>query len=396
MIALRLSILATSLALTPTFVHAADSLRAEVGQPLHTAQELVKQQKYREALAQVDAANAIADKSPYEMLVIGRMQGAAALGAGDSDLAAKAFTAVFASGRLSKDEMMKASQAVATGYYRDKQYAKVSAWVHNYDQYGGADPTVDHLLPQAEYLAGNYAEATRALQELLEAQIKAGRKPGEEDLQLLANCALKQKDDSAYQLALEQLLSYYPKRGYWLDAIARVQRRPGFPARLGLDIYRLKRVTGTLIESAEYVEMAELSLQAGLPFEAKQVLAEGYQAKVLGNGPEAGRQQRLHDLAGRQAAADTLGGTLPADADAKLNTGYTLVVSGKAGEGVALMRQGLAKGGLKHPEEARLHLGEALLAAGRSAEAAAEFASVDGPGAKALARLWSIQATRRP
>jgi len=40
------------------------------------------------------------------------------------------------------------------------------------------------------------------------------------------------------------------------------------------------------------------------------------------------------------------------------------------------MEQGLAKGGLKHPDDARLHLGQAYLLAGKTHSAAKVFKSV--------------------
>lgn len=395
MIFVRRAAIVAVLSLAPAFVNASDMLRPEIGKPLQAAQDLLKHQKYREALAQVDAADAVAGQTPYERFIIGRMRGAAALGAGDPDLAARAFTAVFATGQLSKDEMMKASEAVSIAYYRNKQYTKVPGWIHNYDQYGGTDPAVDQLLTQADYLGANYADAARELRLRLDAKANAGQKPAEEELQLLSNCAVRQKDEGTYQLALEQLLSYYPKKEYWLAAIAGVQRQAGFSERLRLDVYRLKRATATLAEAADYVEMAEMSLQAGFPAEAKQVLVQGYESRILGIGSEAARQQRLRILAERQAVTDRIEGVHPADADAKVNSGYALVLADGVNAGITLMQEGIAQGGLKHPDEARIHLGEALLAAGRAMEAAKAFAAVQGSGAKGLAKLWGIQANRK-
>lgn len=381
------------LLLSPGLVWGGDSLRPEVSKPLQAAQTLLKQQKYQDALAQVAAADAVSGKTPYESFIVERMRSSAALGAGQVDVAAKSSTAVIATGRLSKDEMKQVSQSMVIAYYRDKQYAKVPPWVHSYEQYGGADPAVDQLLAQSDFLAGNYADAAKELRQRLDAQGKAGEKPTEDELQLLANCALKQKDDEGYRVALEQLVRYYPKKDYWIDLISRLQAA-GSSDLLNLDIYRLKRATGTLSGAGDYVEMTEMSLQSGCPAEALQVLAEGYQAKVLGNGPEAARQQRLKDLAQRQAAGEKPGVGQPVDADAKINAGYDLVVGGKADAGIAMMKAAIAQGGLKNPDVATLRLGEAALMAGRAADASRAFQAVRG-GAKGLARLWDIQASRK-
>ena len=72
-----------------------------------------------------------------------------------------------------------------------------------------------------------------------------------------------------------------------------------------------------------------------------------------------------------------------------------LVYSGQAAKGVQLMQQGIAKGGLKRPEDAKLHLGIAQLVAGDKAKAQATFKTVQGTdGTADLARLWALHARR--
>ena len=46
------------------------------------------------------------------------------------------------------------------------------------------------------------------------------------------------------------------------------------------------------------------------------------------------------------------------------------VYEGKAAKGVQLIQQGIEKGGLKRPEDAKLHLGEAQLIAGAQGQGA--------------------------
>ena len=75
--------------------------------------------------------------------------------------------------------------------------------------------------------------------------------------------------------------------------------------------------------------------------------------------------------------------------------GMKLVYAGQAAKGVQLMQQGIAKGGLKRPEDAKLHLGISQLAAGDKAKAQATFKSVQGTdGTADLARLWALYARR--
>ena len=63
---------------------------------------------------------------------------------------------------------------------------------------------------------------------------------------------------------------------------------------------------------------------------------------------------------------------------------------GQFDKGIALIQQGIAKGGHKHVDDARLHLGIAYLRAGNKAKANEAFRSVKGTDGPAyLARLWT-------
>jgi len=63
---------------------------------------------------------------------------------------------------------------------------------------------------------------------------------------------------------------------------------------------------------------------------------------------------------------------------------------GQYDKGIALIQQGIAKGGHKHVDDARLHLGIAYVRAGNRAKANEAFRSVKGTdGAADLARLWT-------
>jgi hypothetical protein len=376
----------------------ADALRPEVGKPLQAAQQLIKEQKYKDALAKVGETDAIPNKTPYEKLIIEQMRSVAANGAGDVDTAAKATDAVIATGKLGHDQELKLMQVMVSSFYRAKEYSKALGWAQRYQKAGGNDPEMDTLIAQSYYLSGDYAGAAREMQNQVAAAEKAGRTPTETQLQLLASCYLKQNDKAGYARTLQELVAYYPKKEYWADVLVQIQRKPGFSDRLTLDVYRLMMATGNLTQASDYMEMAQLALQAGFPVEAQQVINQGYANRALGTGPEAERQKRLKDLADKQAAEDKKSLNVDAQAlakrgaDAMVATGYNLTLNGKVDQGIALMQQGIAQGGLKHPEDAKLHLGEAYLRAGKTAEANKVLKTVQGTdGTQDLARLWSIR-----
>jgi hypothetical protein len=387
--------LAALLAAAPAF---AEALRPEVGKPLQAAQGAIKQQKYRDALARIKEAEAAGPLSPRESALLEQLRGIAASGAGDNLAAARAFEAAIASGHLAPADQAHLTQAVGSLYYQARDYSKATAWLRRIVDAGSGDEATKTLLAQAYYLSEDYANAARALRDQVSGAEQAGRTPSEAHLQLLANAELKRDNPDGYGAALEKLAAHYPKADYWVALLQRVQARPGFAGRLSLDALRLARAVGTLSTAAQYTEAAELALQGGLPAEAKAFLDQGFAAGILGTGPDAERHKRLRALADQKAAADlkALAQGEGEAADARdgtglVNTGLAYVGLGQPAKGARLIEQGIAKGGLKQPDDARLRLGYAYLSAGARDKAAQAFKAVQGKdGAQELARLWLI------
>ena len=77
-----------------------------------------------------------------------------------------------------------------------------------------------------------------------------------------------------------------------------------------------------------------------------------------------------------------------------MRVGYAYVTMGQYDKGIPLIEQGIAKGGLKRPEDAKLHLGMAHLLSGKNKSKAVQtLRSVQGnDGAADLGRLWAVYA----
>ena len=397
-----LRIVALSLALLGAAAQAQESVRPEVGKPLQEAQSLIKAGKYKEALVKVHDAEVVANKTAHENYLVERMRIAAASGAGDMASAAKAYEALSASGKLAPADKLKMAESIAGGYYRNKEYAKTVEWVQRYQREGGTSPQMQTLLIQAQYQSGDVAGVTKQLMSDIQADEKAGKAPSEDQLKLLMNATARQPEGQAYTYALERLVTYYPKKEYWVELIAGVQRKPGFSDRFSLDIYRLMLATGGAMKANDYMEMTQLALQAGLAAEGKAAIEKGFASGVLGTGPEADRQKRLRDLATRKAEearvemptkeAEALAAK---DGTALVAVGLNLATSGQAAKGAALIDKGIAKGGLKRPEDAKLRLGQALVLAG-DPKAAGVLRGVTGAdGTADLAHMWIILAKRK-
>jgi len=393
-------IVAAAAALALGAAHGQAGLRPEVGKPLQAAEGLIKAGKFREALGKIREVDAVGGKSASENLMVERMRLAAASGAGDADTAAKAFETVGAS--VGGADKLRMIESIAGSYYRAKDYAKAQQWYARYFKEGGTSSANRTLMIQTQYLSGDLAGASRELMNEIQAAERSGATPAEDRINLLMNAAVKQKDVNSETFALERLVTYYPKKEYWVSLLSRMQRKPNFSDRLTLDTYRLSLATGSMSAANDFSEMAQLALQAGSGAEAKQVLEKGFAAGVLGTGPEAERHKRLRDLVNKRieeakktAADDEKSALAAKDGNDLLTIGLNRVYEGQKAQGVQLMQQAIAKGGLKRPEDAKLHLGIAQILAGENAKALATFKTVGGSdGTTDMARLWSLYARR--
>ena len=384
-------------------VTAQEALRPEVGRPLQAAQELIKAQRFKEALAKVRDADAVSGKTANESFMVERMRIAAASGAGDVDTAARSFEVLSGSSRVPAADKIRMIESIAGGYYRARDYAKAMQWAQRYFRDGGTNAAIRTLLIQSQYLNGDFAGAAKELTAEVQAAERAGTAPAEDRLKLLLNAALKMNDNNSYVFAMEKLVTYYPKREYWVDLLTRLQRKPNFSDRLALDTYRLSLASGSMTAANDFMEMAQLALQADFAAESKQVLDKGFASGALGTGPQAERHKRLRDLVtkrleeDKKTLADDERQALAAkDGNGLVNVGMNLVFNGQSAKGLQLMQQGIAKGGLKRPEDAKLHLAIAYLLAGDNVKAQAAFKTVSGnDGTADLARLWTLYARRK-
>ncbi|VWC19268.1 tetratricopeptide repeat protein [Burkholderia lata] len=369
----------------------ADALRSDVAKPLAAAQELYRAHKYRDALGKIAQAAAVPNRTPYETTMVEEMRGAAAMAAGDSGTAAQAYESVLNSGRLSGEDEQRTTAALAGIYFQQKNYPLAIRVAQRYLKAGGSDPEMRTLLTQSYYLSNDCAPLVSQLKASTDAQANGGHAPDEGQLQMLATCAQKVKDGNAYRGALGLLVAYHPSPAYWDEMVTAIRGNPGYLPSLDLDIYRLRRATGSLASANAYMEMTQLALVAGSPAEGKQVIDQGFASGVLGKDAQSDREKRLQALAAKRAQS---GGdaTTPA---APIDAGMNLVFEGRAQQGLPMMEQAIAKGGLEHPDAARLRLGEAYYVAGQKARAVQVLRTVKGAdGSADLARLWTVVASR--
>jgi len=373
----------------------AQAMRAEVGRPLQQAGELLKQGKAREALTKVREAEAVSGKTATEQLTIDRMKAAAAQRAGDMNTAVQALEAIY--GRVGGSEKGQIAEQLSSAYAQLRNNNKATEWLNRAIEAGNNSAGVRQMQSYLQSVSGDYNAIARDAAAAVASAERAGRRPDEGDLLRLADAQQRLNNMGGYGATLEKLVLNYPKKDYWSAYLARLPRKAGFSQRYELDVLRLRLAAGVLEKEGEFMEMAQLALQARLPAEGLRIAEAGFKSGALGTGAEAGRHQRLRDLAIKREAeskADIAERAAQArssgNGDDMVSVGYAMVTLGQVDAGIKLIEEAIAKGKPRHVDEARLRLGMAQLQSPKAGSAAvATLRSVKGSdGAADIARLW--------
>lgn len=396
---MKLRSLALALAAAGVLTAAQAQVRPEIGKPLQQAGEYLKAGKGKEALAKVREADAVVGKTAAEQLTIDRMKAAAAQRAGDYGTAVQALEAVF--NKAGGAEQAQLAEQLAFAYSQAKDFPKASQWAQKAQSLGSTSAQLKQLVQYLQSQSGDYTAIAKDAAAAVAAAEAAGRKPEEGDLLRLADAQQRTGQTGGYISTLEKLLANYPKKDYWSAYLGRLTRKSGFAQRLGLDVMRLRLASGTLEKTDDFMEMAQLAIQAGYPAEGVDIVDKGFAAKVLGVGPEAERHQRLKDLAIKRnaekkasIAADATAAAAAPEGDALVDVGYAYVTMGQVDQGVKLIEQGIAKGKLKRPEDAKLRLGMAQIQSpALRAKGLQTLRSIKGTdGVAEIGRLWTVLA----
>ncbi|MFL6696554.1 MAG: hypothetical protein ACJ8GJ_05260, partial [Vitreoscilla sp.] len=281
--------------------------------------------------------------------------------------------------------------------YSSEQYPKAAVALQRYIDAGGNDPQLKELLPQAQYAAKDFSAAAKGFRSEVDAAIAAGKVPSDKLVRFMVSAYLGEKNDAGYLYGLEVLAVHYPKPDYWRELIGRAREVDNFSDRLTLDVYRLKAQVLGHVDDRERVNYAAIAARAGYPGEAKKVLDDAFATKPF-TGAELADATRLRSEINKAAAGDLAQVAANEKAAQAAKDGNALVAQGllettqdNAAKGADLIAQGIARGGLRQPEEAKLRLGYAQVRAGRDADAMKTFQSITGGnGVSSLAHVWIL------
>lgn len=377
----------------------------ELAKPLKGAQDDLNNKKFADAITKLKEADGNAKKTPYDQHLINEMLGFAYVRTNDYAQASKYLEASLNDGQLEQAEVPKRVRALAQLNYQLKNYDKAIEFGNRAIKGGFADAEMETLVGQAYYLKGDWKGTLKFERELVEGQIKEGKAPKKESLDLMLSSCVKLEDDECQNKALEREVQYYPKPEYWQQLLYTQLKAPNQNDKVMLQTYRLMSEVDSLKRPEDYTEMAQIALDQGSPGEAQRILEKAFQKNVYTDQRAQDKNKRLLESAKKAATADQA--ALPklekeAEAsptgDKDVGVGIAWFGYQQYDKAIAALTNGIQKGGMKaHSDaEAKLLLGIAQFKAGKRDEAQKSWKGVKGDAnLERIATLWSLRAKER-
>ncbi len=353
-----------------TIIPAEAGVRPAVGKPLQEARSLAGSGNYSAAMAKVREAEGVGGLTGEERSVVSQMRNyiAAKSGGGGSTDSAVGVRAKFAND------------------YRSGRYGEVIRDADLLRKYGALDSQSMRIVAQAYYQLRDYSGCLRYIRNNLGLNGATA---------LAMSCAAQAGDSDAMRdLAREAVISS-PTPDNWGRLLRSAEGTKGLGDHETLDLYRLKKLTGTLKTVDDYALLSQLAIQFGSPAESYGVVQSAFTLKIMSGD----RWTRLLNLAKTQSdqAAANLGKNLASAksekrGDSLLRLGEYQVGAGKPQDGVATIQAALAKG-VADQDGGKLRLGYAQLMAGQKDAATRTFNSIKGQSnQQTIAQIWLIYA----
>jgi tetratricopeptide (TPR) repeat protein len=372
-----------------------------VAEPLKKAQQAMSRKQWDTALAEIKKAQAVENKTSFEAYQLDEFLGYVLLQQKQFAEAAPVFERTLKSGFLPAEKVDDRTRTVAQLYFTLRDYRKAAEWSEKWRDKYPNDIDAAVLLGQSYYLLNDFKNAAVTMTSAVDQAERAGQKPKEDWLKIILTSQFRLDNRDGRAQALKRMVRHYPKTEYWANLLDLYRHRDSSD-RITLGYYRLMNEVGVLKDQADYMEMAQLAMDAGVPGEAQRVVENGFGNGTLKstNKTEQGRYDRLLAAAKEKAAADRASLDQLASEASKATQGQIDVSLGQAylsygnyDRAVASLQRGLKKGGVSDADEAQISLGIAYMRQGQNQLASAAFNAVPNDSKwRDLAELWGLRA----
>jgi tetratricopeptide (TPR) repeat protein len=356
---------------------ATPTMRQRVYDKLSQASELAKAEKTAEAIEILRDVEKIKDLSPYEKAQLYTAVGYIEFTRDDTPASIRAYETVLAQEGLPEALRASTLYTLAQLYFQVERFAEsvshLEEWIASSTN-PGPEPYV--LLAQAHYQLEQYREGIEPVQTAIHIAEQRGRRVEESWYLLLRVFWYELENHEKVLEVLQTLVREYPRKEYWVQ-LGALYGEVGDEA-MRVAAYRVAHRQGFLDRETEIVILAQLLMQANVPYRGAVVLARGLEdglveeseenLRLLSQAWTLAQEDRKAITALRQAAVLSDDGELDARlADAHANLAEWEEVVGAAS---SALTKGVAATG-----QVQLLLGMALFELGRFNESRTAFQS---------------------
>ncbi len=341
----------------------AQAVSKEVYDKITKAQEQVDAKDYQGALRALNNLYNPDKLTEYEQANVLNYIGFVYFNMEDVPNAIKTYEKMVAIPSLEPQMAKQTTYTLAQLYTMEEQYQKALSTLDRWftmEINPGPDPFI--LKAQNLYQLERYKEMIAPVENAM--RIARERdKPVKEDWYNLLNFAYFREEDYKQVRDIQKiLLENWPKKRYWFSLA-------GAFTELGEDnnliaSYGAAHDQGMLEKESELVTMAQLYMQAEVPYKAAQLLEKEMES---GRVTKNAKNYRLLSQAWMLSMEDERAvpalkeaARLSDDGELDVRLGNTYLNLGNYDECISAVQAGLRKGGLKNPDNARISLGMCL------------------------------------
>ncbi|HUO94573.1 MAG TPA: hypothetical protein VMU22_16725 [Rhizomicrobium sp.] len=380
-------------ALAPVAASAADTpkLTREVQNDLAGAQKAMQSNDYATALSNVQKAQGVSDRTPYDDYMINTFLAEIYIGQKDYANATAPMEAAADSPAIPDDQKKQTYFNAFQLAMNAKHYQKATTYGANLAAINALDANGYAMLAEAYYETQDFPHAEQYAQKSVDMAKAAGQTPNQGALVIIFNSQVKQHNNGAATQTMEDMAVASNDAADWSQLIDQALGGKNVRDEDAFYLLRLKMLIPGAMTGEDYTVLASAADSRGYATEAYNVLQKGIAAgktTAAKAGPLYGHaksgaamdQQQLPQIAAAAAKSKT------GQQDIKLAEDYWGY--GRYADVEAAARRAISKGGLKTPTEGPMVLGMALVAEGKYDEAIQTLSQSSG----AAAHLWTLYA----
>ena len=261
------------------------TMRNKVYNIINQAQNLIEQKKYPPALDILYALEQKYQLSPYERARVYNIKAYLAYTQDKLHQAVNLYQAMLGIPSLSVALTLSTLYSLAQLYYMQEQYSAAAKTMYKWFASNTGTVAAAHILmAQILYQLEQYQAAAEQVNTAIKIKSTAKQVVAESWYLLLYNLYYKQSKLNLMQQTLEELLTYYPKKNYWLQLASLYAQMEQQDNQLySLDLVYIQDL---LLRANSLLQLVYLKSGAGNPYQAAVILQRALALKSINRNAE--------------------------------------------------------------------------------------------------------------